>query len=138
MPRFWYSCVYVHAHASSDLRLVSTSFVQVPAGDGGKGVTAYKEVTLAAEIARELIAAGFLPESEAHNVQGSPLDDGVLEAAKFEVFASFRTNRSKYRCVWLFCLLFGLRCRKCGVPDGRKKCVPRSSALAKNIAKTRA
>lgn len=72
--------------------------LKVPAGDGGKGVTAYKEVTLASEIMRELKLAGFLGAPESHVGSGSSLDESMLKAAGFEVFASFRTNRAKYRC----------------------------------------
>lgn len=63
----------------------------------GEGVTAYREVTAPSEIARELREAGFLGESITHHLQGSRLDKRVLEAAGFEAFASFRTNRLKYR-----------------------------------------
>lgn len=71
----------------------------MPAGDGGRGTTAYREITLASEIVRELELAGFLGAFESH---GGPirslLDESVLKAAGFEAFASFRTNRAKYRC----------------------------------------
>lgn len=69
----------------------------MPAGDVGEGATAYKEITLASEIARELLVAGFLSASEARNIEGLCLGEGMLEAAGFEAFASFRTNREKYR-----------------------------------------
>lgn len=75
--------------------------LQVPAGDMGEGVTAYKEVTLASEIARELMEAGFLGAPETNGSQGPCLDDLVLENAGFHSFASFRTNREKFRCVRL-------------------------------------
>ena len=65
----------------------------------GEGVTAYKEVTLASEIARELMEAGFLGAPETNGSQGTCLDDLVLENAGFHSFASFRTNREKFRCV---------------------------------------
>lgn len=76
----------------------------MPAGDVGEEATAYREVTLASEIARELVLAGFINASEAGDIGGMCLDEGVLEAAGFEAFASFRTNREKYRyiraCWW--------------------------------------
>lgn len=65
----------------------------------GGGVTAYKEVTSAWEIARELADAGFLGAPETSVLQGSCLDERVLEAAGFQAFASFRTNREKFRWV---------------------------------------
>ncbi|CAM9204419.1 unnamed protein product, partial [Hapterophycus canaliculatus] len=69
----------------------------VPAADVGEGATAYREVTVASEIAAELRDAGFLPTPEACILQGSHLNDRALEAAGFEAFASFRTNREKIR-----------------------------------------
>lgn len=69
------------------------------AGDMGEGVTAYREVTSAWEIARELADAGFLGAPETNVLQGSHLDERVLEAAGFQAFASFRTNREKFRWV---------------------------------------
>lgn len=72
---------------------------QVPAADVGEGATAYREVTLASEITRELIKGGFLGASEATILQGSCLDERMLEGAGFQTFASFRTNREKFRCV---------------------------------------
>ncbi|CAM9362077.1 unnamed protein product [Ectocarpus fasciculatus] len=71
--------------------------LKVPAADVGEGVTAYREVTAPSEIARKLREAGFLGESKTHHPQGSRLDKRVLETAGFEAFASFRTNRLKYR-----------------------------------------
>ncbi|CAM9525562.1 unnamed protein product, partial [Laminaria digitata] len=68
----------------------------MPAGDVGDEATAYREVTLASEIARELLLAGFLGASEALDIEGLCLDEGLLEAAGFEAFATFRTNRKKY------------------------------------------
>eukprot|EP00904_Undaria_pinnatifida_P010181 jgi/Undpi1/6293/HiC_scaffold_20.g08777.m2 len=70
--------------------------LKMPAGDVGEEATAYKEITLASEIARELQVAGFLSASEARDIDTLCLDEGVLEAAGFEAFASFRTNREKY------------------------------------------
>ena len=67
------------------------------AGDMGEGVTAYREVTSAWEIARELADAGFLGAPETKTVRESCLDERVLEAAGFQTFAAFRTNREKFR-----------------------------------------
>lgn len=75
---------------------------QVPslaAGDMGEGVTAYREITLAWEIVGELADAGFLGAQETNNPRGSCLDERVLKAAGFQAFASFRTNRAKFRWV---------------------------------------
>lgn len=70
----------------------------------GEGVTAYREFTFAPEIARELTEAGFLGAPDSNRPQGLCLDERVLEAAGFHSFASFRTNREKFRCV--ACVLF--------------------------------
>eukprot|EP00903_Cladosiphon_okamuranus_P011593 g10903.t1 len=67
------------------------------AGDMGEGVTAYREVTSAWEIAKELADSGFLGAPETNVLQGSRLDERGLEAAGFQAFASFRTNREKFR-----------------------------------------
>lgn len=77
----------------------------MPAGERreSEGVTAYREVTSISEIAKELEAAGFLGASEAGSLP--QLGGSALSAAGFEVFASFRTNRSKYRCVHASLLL---------------------------------
>lgn len=97
----------VHVKVKSELLVNILS--KVPAGDGeGKGVTAYREVTLPQDIARELTAAGLLRTSTAaQDLQGlgrAALDEGVLEEAGFEAFGCFRTNRVKYRCVRASCL----------------------------------
>lgn len=65
----------------------------------GEGATAYREVIVATKIATELREAGFLGTPEAPTLQGSHLNEQALEAAGFEIFASFRTNREKIRCV---------------------------------------
>ncbi len=65
----------------------------------GEGVTAYREVTFAPEIAKELTEAGFLGAPDSNGPQGLCLNERVLEAAGFHSFASFRTNRAKFRCV---------------------------------------
>ena len=75
---------------------------QIPslaAGDMGEGVTAYREITSAWQIARELTDAGFLGEPETNILQGSCLDERALKDAGFQAFASFRTNREKIRWV---------------------------------------
>lgn len=69
---------------------------KMPAGDGGQETTAYREVTLPSEIVEELTRAGFL-RPMASISKAFFLDARVLKAAGFEVFASFRTNRTKYR-----------------------------------------
>ena len=69
----------------------------MPAGDVGGEATAYREVTLASEIARELALAGFIGVSGTGDIGEVCLDEGLLEAAGLEAFASFRTNREKYR-----------------------------------------
>lgn len=63
---------------------------------------AYREVSSAREIAQELRTSGFLGVADSCDGTGESLDEKVLEAAGFEAFASFRTNRKKYRCasVW--------------------------------------
>lgn len=70
--------------------------LKMPAGDGGQETTAYREVTLPSEIVEELTRAGFL-RPMASISKAFFLDARVLKAAGFEVFASFRTNRTKYR-----------------------------------------
>lgn len=82
---------------TNQTQMASAVLVQMPAGDVGDEATAYREVTLASEIARELLLAGFLGASEALDIEGLCLDEGLLEAAGFEAFATFRTNREKYR-----------------------------------------
>lgn len=75
---------------------------QIPslaAGDMGEGVTAYREITSAWQIARELADAGFLGEPETNILKGSCLDERALKDAGFQAFASFRTNREKIRWV---------------------------------------
>lgn len=73
----------------------------MPVGGSGEGVTAYREVTLASEIVRELKVAKFLESSDRDDLRAAWLNEAELEAAGFEVFACFRTNRAKYRCVLL-------------------------------------
>eukprot|EP00752_Nemacystus_decipiens_P010512 g9362.t1 len=67
------------------------------AGDMGEGVTAYREITSAWEIARDLEDAGFLGAPGTNILHGSSLDERRLIAAGFQAFASFRTNREKFR-----------------------------------------
>lgn len=57
------------------------------------GAEAYREVTSAQEIARELTGAGFF------SIERVLVDDAVLKAEGFAPFASFRTNRTKFKCV---------------------------------------
>lgn len=73
--------------------------IKVPAAEGGNGVTAYREITLASQIAEELKAAGFLGSGvkESAVVSTDEVNERMLEGAGFRMFASFRTNRTKYR-----------------------------------------
>ena len=99
-------CALCYAQMQGDHSFMASGLVvQMPAGDVGEEATAYKEITLASEIARELQVAGFLSASEARDIDTLCLDEGVLEAAGFEAFASFRTNREKYRCALLMLVL---------------------------------
>ncbi|CAM9218050.1 unnamed protein product [Scytosiphon promiscuus] len=69
--------------------------LKMPAANVGEGATAYREVTVASAIATELREAGFLGTPEAPALQELHLNEQALEAAEFEAFASFRTNREK-------------------------------------------
>lgn len=60
-------------------------------------MTAYREVSSSAEIARELKVAGFVIDPEGSTPSAFSLDERSLDTAGFEAFASFRTNRIKYR-----------------------------------------
>ena len=75
--------------------------MKVPAAEGGGGIiTAFKEITHASEIVGELKAAGLLGSQE-DKASANGVDEKMLlnliEAAGFTMFASFRTNRTKYR-----------------------------------------
>lgn len=67
------------------------------ASQTASGAEAYWEVTADGDIAKELKTLEFPGLSDSSSSSGQPLDDRVLEAAGFETFASFRTNRIKYR-----------------------------------------
>lgn len=95
---FWRVVAIVRfALTHGTLRLLhGNAIAKMRAGDGGQGTTAYREVTRASEIAEELTTAGLLGATGGSSIASS-LDERMLEAAGFEVFASFRTNRTKYR-----------------------------------------
>ena len=88
-------------------------------GDMGEGVTAYREITSAREIARELADAGFLGAPETNTSHDTCLDEQVLEAAGFQAFASFRTNREKFR--WVRVCGFAVRQKHAPTRSGRSE-----------------
>lgn len=81
-----------HGHAFCGGRCLLAN--KIPAAEGGNGFTAYREITLASEIAEVLKAAGFLGDEKVANGE---INERMLEGAGFRIFASFRTNRTKYR-----------------------------------------
>lgn len=101
----------IRTHVRSIFVLQNSRSAKIAAGSGeigpvalqadGKEVVteAYREVTVAAEIARELQLAGLLGGEDSTSLMGSSLNEGTLEAAGFKAFASYRTNRIKYRYV---------------------------------------